>query len=250
MYAQDFDMDTASWSCNALGAYIRLLNYSWINGSLPTDINSLSRIARLDGGNFKKCWSLWLKGKFQEVDGVLVNRRMEEEREKRAEYIKKQSLKGEKSGEVRRTRKEPRFNHGSTTVRTGRQPKGEPEVNSSFSFSSSLSFSFESFYTLYPKKKAKGSAEKAWAKISPDNTLTEIICTAVKRAKKSKDWLKEKGKYIPHPATWLNAKGWEDEIPDSEIIEEAEQELRASVSEGSQNIIDWAKRKMQEDDGE
>ena len=27
----------------------------------------------------------------------------------------------------------------------------------------------------------------------------------------SKDWLEDDGKYIPHPATWLNAKGWEDE---------------------------------------
>ena len=109
---------------------------------------------------------------------------------------------------------------------------------------------FAKFYQEYPKKKAKGNAEKAWAKIAPDDVLANIICMAVKRARKSKDWLKEKGKYIPHPATWLNAKGWEDEIPDSEIIEESEQQLRASVSEGSQNIIDWAKRKMQEEDSE
>ena len=35
---------------------------------------------------------------------------------------------------------------------------------------------------------------------------------AIKCAKKTEEWQKEKGKYIPYPATWLNARGWEDEI--------------------------------------
>ena len=26
-----------------------------------------------------------------------------------------------------------------------------------------------------------------------------------------KEWKKDGGKYIPHPATWLRARGWEDE---------------------------------------
>jgi hypothetical protein len=30
-------------------------------------------------------------------------------------------------------------------------------------------------------------------------------------ATRSEDWTKEGGQYIPYPATWLNAKGWEDE---------------------------------------
>lgn len=26
-----------------------------------------------------------------------------------------------------------------------------------------------------------------------------------------KDWLKDKGQFIPYPSTWLNQKRWEDE---------------------------------------
>ena len=26
-------------------------------------------------------------------------------------------------------------------------------------------------------------------------------------------WMKDKGKYIPNPATWLNQKRWRDELP-------------------------------------
>jgi hypothetical protein len=33
----------------------------------------------------------------------------------------------------------------------------------------------------------------------------------IKQAKNSNEWIKENGQFIPYPATWLNAKGWEDE---------------------------------------
>ena len=67
---------------------------------------------------------------------------------------------------------------------------------------------FCAFWEAYPKKKSKGTAERAWAKIKPD--LVEKIMIAVETAKASADWRKEDGRYIPYPASWLNAKGWED----------------------------------------
>ena len=69
---------------------------------------------------------------------------------------------------------------------------------------------FERFWRVYPKKKSKGQAEKVFSKINPDEQLLETMISTIERAKKSEDWIKENGKYIPHPATWLNAKGWED----------------------------------------
>lgn len=70
---------------------------------------------------------------------------------------------------------------------------------------------FEEFWKLYPKKRSRGDAENAFAKIAPTDELAAAICGAVAKAKNSEDWKKEGGKYIPHPATWLNRKGWEDE---------------------------------------
>ncbi len=70
---------------------------------------------------------------------------------------------------------------------------------------------FDKFWFAYPKKKSKGTAERAWIKIKPDNTLQTKILSQVEKAKKSQDWKKDNGKYIPHPATWLNGKRWEDE---------------------------------------
>lgn len=72
--------------------------------------------------------------------------------------------------------------------------------------------SFDRFWSAYPKRRSKGAAEKAWQKLAPDEQLEDTILRALERAKTSVDWLKEGGKYVPYPATWLNAKGWEDDL--------------------------------------
>lgn len=89
-------------------------------------------------------------------------------------------------------------------------------ASSSFSSSSSssqtLSARFARFWAGYPKKISRGDAEKAWKGIrpEPDDPLTDAICAAVARAKTSLQWRKDGGQFIPHPANWLRAKGWED----------------------------------------
>jgi phage replication O-like protein O len=71
---------------------------------------------------------------------------------------------------------------------------------------------FDAFWTVYPKKKNRGDAEKAWSKIKFGDGLLNKILTTIEKAKKSSDWKKDNGQFIPYPASWLNAKGWEDEF--------------------------------------
>jgi hypothetical protein len=35
---------------------------------------------------------------------------------------------------------------------------------------------------------------------------------ALEKQKRSEQWQKDNGKFIPHAATWLNGKRWEDEL--------------------------------------
>lgn len=67
---------------------------------------------------------------------------------------------------------------------------------------------FEAFWSEYPVKKAREDASKAWVKIDP--SLHATIMSALSRALFSKDWTKDGGQFIPHPATWLNGRRWED----------------------------------------
>ena len=71
---------------------------------------------------------------------------------------------------------------------------------------------FERFYKAYPKKRKRGDAEKAFIKINPDEEFLQKMIETIEKFKKSEDWIKDNGKYIPYPATWLHAKGWDDEI--------------------------------------
>lgn len=74
-----------------------------------------------------------------------------------------------------------------------------------------LSTRFSKFWSAYPRKSGKGAAEKAWAKIKPDDALLATMLAAIAWQGESAEWLKDGGAYIPHPTTWLNAKRWEDE---------------------------------------
>ncbi|WP_258035060.1 hypothetical protein [Pseudomonas putida] len=71
---------------------------------------------------------------------------------------------------------------------------------------------FDRFWKLYPRKVGKAKAEKAWTKLKVDTSLFARIGTALAAWSKSHDWTKDGGQFIPHAATWLNGKRWEDEL--------------------------------------
>jgi len=69
---------------------------------------------------------------------------------------------------------------------------------------------FNRFYSAYPKKKSRGQAEKAFAKLNPDEQLLSEMIAGVEQSMKSETW--KNSQFIPYPATWINGKGWLDEI--------------------------------------
>ncbi len=69
--------------------------------------------------------------------------------------------------------------------------------------------SFARFWEIYPRKVAKESAEKAWAKIDPPEHLVSRIILAVENQKKVDSRFREI-RFTPHPATWLNGREWEN----------------------------------------
>ena len=77
---------------------------------------------------------------------------------------------------------------------------------------------FVEFWTAYPRKKSKGQALKAWKRLAPSADLLRAILTAITTAKASQDWKRDNGQFIPYPATWLNARGWEDEHPEEKTM--------------------------------
>lgn len=79
---------------------------------------------------------------------------------------------------------------------------------------SSRSDAFDAFWKAYPKKRSKGDALKAWRQTQVWRPTLPVLLDALERAKRSPDWTKSDGQFVPYPATWLRAHGWEDEFND------------------------------------
>jgi hypothetical protein len=69
---------------------------------------------------------------------------------------------------------------------------------------------FDEFWRVYPRHEARKKAEKAWISIKRRPPLAEIVA-AVRVHSRSIAWRKDGGQFIPHAATWLNGRRWEDE---------------------------------------
>lgn len=76
---------------------------------------------------------------------------------------------------------------------------------------SALDELFDLFWNVYPRKESKPNARKAFDKIKPDRELVETMIQSVQRWKMSQQW--QDSQFIPYPASWLNQRRWEDEIP-------------------------------------
>ena len=68
---------------------------------------------------------------------------------------------------------------------------------------------FNAFWSAYPRKDNKSEAKKAFGKVK---VSVDVLIKAIEQYKKTPQWMKNGGQFIPYPSTWLNQKRWEDEI--------------------------------------
>ena len=69
---------------------------------------------------------------------------------------------------------------------------------------------FDEFWSLYPRKIAKATARKAWAKLSAEQQL--MAAKAIDAHCQYWSAKETELEFIPYPATWLNNERWEDEL--------------------------------------
>jgi len=68
---------------------------------------------------------------------------------------------------------------------------------------------FDQWYSSYPKKVGKDAAAKAYAKAIKSIEPSELLAASIPRLS---ELAKRDPQFIPHPATWLNSGGWQDDI--------------------------------------
>ncbi len=95
----------------------------------------------------------------------------------------------------------------STSIHTPLPPDGGLDAASLFLI----------FWEAYPLKVKKPKAWAAFLKLKPDKGLLDLMLEAIDGQKRSRAWRKDDGQFIPHPATWLNNRQWEDAVqPETE----------------------------------
>jgi hypothetical protein len=72
---------------------------------------------------------------------------------------------------------------------------------------------FQEYWRVWPRRVAKGAAEKAFSRCATSAEVADQIINAVRvqLPQLTKDL-----QYCPHPATWLNQKRYEDETGEPE----------------------------------
>jgi len=70
---------------------------------------------------------------------------------------------------------------------------------------------FDQFWKAYPRKEDKQAARKAWNRIRPGPEKVAAMMAALEKQKRSDQWTRDGGQFIPYACKWLNHERWKDE---------------------------------------
>lgn len=214
LHIGDYLRDTEGLTGSQHGFYLLLMCWYYSTGRpLPNDLQRIYRRVHAESLDEKQAVEYVLAQFFRLEANVWMHKRIEDElvkwREKTAQAQASANVRWENA-------KKNNVNHDANALEThsvrnaSRLPSPESRIKPKPSCASNDA-RFSAFWSLYPRKKSKGIALKAWARISPNSELNQSITDGLKRAILSEDWKRENGRFIPYPASWLNARGWEDE---------------------------------------
>jgi len=95
-----------------------------------------------------------------------------------------------------------------------RDPSGDPSDGGAAGLPSVYSGDFEEFWHTFPRKDGKREALKAWKKLTGAEKASAI--TDVPRRTEA-NWAGRDTDKIPHAATYLNQRRWEDDLAANRI---------------------------------
>lgn len=129
--------------------------------------------------------------------------------EGRREYnrIKQQEHRSKLKGDVKRPVNDSQSLLPKSTMSAHTEAEAEAEETTPTPYSDE----FLIFWKAYPNKTGKGAAFKAWGKARINGSMEKVL-EAIKLQSETDKWKRDKGQYIPNPATWLNERRWDDEI--------------------------------------
>lgn len=136
-YAQDFLTGVVFLTNEEIGIYIKILAKQWTDGAIPK-----KRLGFLIGKTWNELGEE-LKNKFVDQGETIINRRLEDEREKRAAFKKKQSENGKKGGRPKKPK--PKLNPNNNQSISQKKPlEDEDEIEDEIEPKNEIKLPFDS----------------------------------------------------------------------------------------------------------
>jgi uncharacterized protein YdaU (DUF1376 family) len=243
-YPADFagDINVEAMTTLQVGAYILLLCKAWQAdppASLPNDDAVLARLARLTPAEWSEAKAGVLSPFVLGTDDRWHQKRLRQEYETARALIRKRAKAGEVGASVRwqshgnRMAEPLRPQCEGNGIQNGIQnlkpnppnpppggtteepPNGKKPRQRNKRASADADPLFVRFWQAYPLKVKKIEAAKAFASLGPSEELLGVILAALAKQKRSVEWNKEDGRFVPHPPSWLKARRWEDQPPET-----------------------------------
>jgi uncharacterized protein YdaU (DUF1376 family) len=190
----------------ARSAYRDLLDYCWdAEGKLPNDQETLRKLADCSVEEWAQFGEQVLRNFYLTRDGYLTNSRIWAQLKERKAFVRMQIQKANTRWK----------NHAAALPG---QCSVSPSVSVSVSTPKSIKSyraktalidpDFEKFWQAYPRKVGKKPAYLAWKR---SGAPLEQLLSAVKAWQATEQW--QEVQFIPHAATFLNQRRWEDPAP-------------------------------------
>lgn len=227
LYVGDYLASTSRLTTEQHGAYLLLIFDYWREGPPPDDDQVLAQITRMS----PHAWSIAravLAKYFSIEDGQWRHARIDREIGLAREKHDKAKARATKAAEARWSgsdSKKPATGN-ATSIAQAVLDQCQSQSQSPIKKKPPISPKgdapgFDKFWAQWPKRKDKAAAIKAWNKLRPDDQLQLTILSAIRVQCATAEWMKDRGQYIPNPATWLNGRRWEDEVETGLPVETA-----------------------------
>ena len=198
-YPNDYLGGTMGMTFEQKGAYIELLMTQFNRGHMTSHM-----IGQVLGQNGGQIWET-IKDKFEiDAAGKYYNKRLEDEQTKRKTFTdsRKNNLEGKNQYSDKK---------GHTTSHmTSHMENRDEDVNDN-KVRVKYTADFLEFWGAYPNKIGKDAAFSKWKAKKGKPKIAEIL-EKIEAQKKTEQWRKDGGQFIPNPATYINQARWFDEV--------------------------------------
>ena len=220
----------------ARGLYREMLTAAWTLGAwLPNDHEAIRMYTGCLPEVWKRCWPL-IEAKWKQEGSKIYNETQREVFNQCLTLSEKRALAGSRGGKASAKKRSKRQANAEATPQANLQQTNPPSPSPSKDkdltptdgngtvrrkrrTSVGYTAEFETFWKAYSsrRREGKGKAFERWqkdkGKMAPARDTPKEVAEAAAAWAAHWDRIGTETRHIPHPATWLSDRRWEDDLP-------------------------------------